>query len=265
MSKKIKKQYLKRVEIGATDSRLFRTIIEQKFVRKNHAEKYIFHGSKSYAVTRIQKLKRYGFLKGVAMLANEPECLLLDKASVKAFRKAKPPAHLAGYTYPKPQNKIETVGYEHDWKTTEVRLIFENLNFCSDWKSEKLLKAGLKGDRKVPDGIFTRWGIGIAVEVELTLKKAKSYRQILGIYDRYSEIKYVLYVCETKKMIDFISDLVRRNYRRPEQAKKEYCFMLFQDLVDFRENAPIWTPFKGNLCLGHLIFGKDFSRGRNSL
>lgn len=260
MGKKTK-QYLRRVEIGARDVRLFRTIIEQKFVKRSHVDKYIFDGSKSYAAYRIQKLKRFGFLKALRVLASEPECLLLDKAGVKAFRNAKAPAHLAGYEYPNPQTWIETAGFEHDWKTTEARLIFENLDFCKDWKSEKLLKAGRKGDRKVPDGIFTRWGIGIAVEVELTPKKARTYRQIFGFYDQRSEIKYVLYVCDNKKILDFVSGLVRRHYQRHELAKKEYCFMLFKDLVDFRENAPIWTPFRGNLWLGHLIFGKDFRRG----
>ena len=266
MDEKKKKQNWKRVEIGARDVRIFRTIVEQKFVRRDHVIQYIFHGSQSYAEIRIRKLKKFDHLTAVGVLVGDPECYLLGKESVKVFSKVKPPGHPADYQYPKPQSSIELASYEHDYKVTVVRLIFENLGLCADWKSEKLLKAGRKGDRKVPDGIFSRRGIGMAVELELTAKKARTYRQIFGFYEQHPQIKYVFYVCGSLGLLKEIMELVKRYYGEKDEKSpaREYCFMLYRDLVDFGENVWIWTPFRGKFQLGHLIFGKSFHGGQHA-
>jgi hypothetical protein len=228
--------------------RVFRTSVEQRFIRKDHVIKYIFASKKEYAEKRLRKLKHFGYLKAVKVLSGHPECFLLDRKGVRALR-AIYPVNLRGQDYPKTQRHIELSNYEHDFKVTEVRLIFENQGLCRDWKSEKWLKCGRKGDRKVPDGLFTRNGIGVAIELELHTKKAKTYHQVFSAYEQNPRIKYIFYVCDNLKRGQHILGLARRFQTREGRASKQYCLVLYQDLVDFREKAWFrgrWTERNSN-------------------
>lgn len=129
---------------------------------------------------------------------------------------------------------------------TQVRLVFENLGFCKDWKSERLLRAGTKGGHKVPDGFFIPNQKGIAVEVELKKpKKASRYREIFEVYDRDPKIGYIFYICGSLRLLTFIRRLVKK-----AQVSKLYCFMLYDDLVKSQEKAMVQ------------INGKEFSLKR---
>ena len=130
---------------------------------------------------------------------------------------------------------IDPGSYEHSWKVTQVRLIFENLGFCENWKSERMLRAGKKGGNKVPDGFFIPNQKGITVEVELNKpKKASRYREIFEIYERDSKIDYVFYVCGSLPLLTYIRRLTKKVY-----VSKTYCFMLFDDLVKSQEKAMV--------------------------
>lgn len=117
---------------------------------------------------------------------------------------------------------------------TQVRLVFENLGFCKNWKSERMLRAGTKGGHKVPDGFFIPNQKGIAVEVELKPKKASSYRKIFEVYENDPKIDYVFYICGSLSLLTFIRRLVKK-----AQVSKGFCFILYDDLVKSQEKAMV--------------------------
>jgi len=235
--KKHRKRNWKYLEVSERDIKFFRSIIEQKFLRRPEVIEYIFEGKKDYAETRIQKLKRFGYVKAVRILVNEPESYLLDKAGVEALRREGYAVGLnwpviSDHNLPSPQKEIELASYHHDVKVTQVRFLFERLGFCQEWRSEKVLKKGRKGERKVPDGFFTRNGKGIAVEVELNGKEVKTYRRIFYAYGQETKIDFVFYVCGDISLMRRIMKLAREAF-----VQKKYCFILFDDLMHFKQEA----------------------------
>ena len=179
--KKYKKQNWKYLDVTERDIRLMKMIVEQKFLTRHHVIENLFDGARSYAKVRIRKLKKFGYLKAVKTLADEPESYLLGKAGIEALREAGCVVGVRGFSAPDAQDSIEIAFYDHDKKVTDVRFLFQKLGMCKDWKSEKVLRAGTKGERKVPDGVFTRNGKGIAIEVELHVKKARTNRKIFEV------------------------------------------------------------------------------------
>jgi hypothetical protein len=236
MSKKCKKRNWKYVEVSERDIKLFKIILEQKFLRRSEVITHIFEGKKDYAETRLQKLKKFDYLRTMQLLVKEPESYLVGLAGIKALREA-------GYSFcrqtpggngrlPDPQDDIELASYRHDVKVTLLRFLFEGLRFCTDWKSEKVLKLGTQGERKVPDGFFTRNKKGIAIEVELKPKKPETYRKIFRIYNQDSKIDYVFYLCGDVA-------LMRKIMRLTDEAcvGSSYCFVLFDELMHFKREA----------------------------
>lgn len=233
MSKNYCKSNWKRVDIEPRDERLIKTIAEEGFVRRDHAIKYIFEGKESYAKIRIRKLKRFGYLKAVSVKAGDPESYLLGPEGIDLVRGFYP-IGLRGWGTPSVLESIDPGSYEHSWKVTEVRLLFENLRFCRDWKSERMLRAGTKGGHKVPDGFFTNNGQGIAMEVELSPKKAETYRTIFRVYDKDPKIHYIFYICDTPDLVWKIMKLSHG------VTLKTYCFTVLSDFLETREYPPFW-------------------------
>ena len=154
---------------------------------------------------------------------------------------------VAGRTFPSPQIKIEPAAYEHDVKVTQVRFLFERLRFCRDWHSEKLLRMGTTGERKVPDGFFTNNGKGIGVEVEISPKKAETYRKIFRVYDQDQKITDIFYICGDDAIFQKIKNLSFGT------TLKNYWFVLFGNLVRFKghtilrshsKNSPLMDFFR---------------------
>jgi len=91
---------------------------------------------------------------------------------------------------------------------------------------------GTQGERKVPDGFFTRNGRGIAIEVEFNLKKAATYRKIFEVYEHDAKTHYILYLCESVRVMQRIMKWAKEGI-----TTKKFCFILYDDLVRDREEA----------------------------
>ncbi len=233
MTRKYSKPNWKKVEIGLRDERLIKTIGDEGFVRRDFVIKYIFEGKESYAKIRIRKLKKFGYLKTVSVREGDPESYLLGQEGIDVVRGFYP-IGLRGWGCPSVLESIDLATYDHSLKVTRVRLIFENLGFCKNWKSERLLRAGTKGGHKVPDGFFIPNEKGIAVEVELTPKKDSTYRKIFEVYDHDSKMDYVLYICGSLSLLTRLRRLIKKM-----DVSKGYCFMLYDELVRSQENAMV--------------------------
>src|SRR3989338_3412225 len=233
MGKKYRKPNWKKVEIKPRDERLIRTVGDEGFVRRDFVIKYIFEGSEIYAKNRIRKLKRFGYLKAISIKVGDPECYVLGPEGIDLVRKFYP-IGIRGWGCPSVLESISLGGYEHSCKVTQARLLLENMKFCKNWKSERMLRAGTKGGHKVPDGFFTPNQKGIAVEVELKGKKTSTYQKIFEVYDNDPKTHYVLYICASLPLLTFIRRLAKKTY-----VSKGYCFMLYDDLVKSRENAVV--------------------------
>jgi hypothetical protein len=184
------------------------------------------------------------YLKAVSVKAGDPESYLLGPEGVDLVRKFYP-IGLRGWGCPSVLESIDFGSYEHSWKVTQARLIFENIGLCTNWKTERMLKAGTKGGHKVPDGFFIRNQKGIAVEVELKCKKASTYQKIFEIYDNDPNTHYVLYICGSLPLLTYIRRLTKKTY-----VSKTYCLTLYDELVRFREKAMVQ------------INGKEFPLGK---
>ncbi len=234
-----RKQNWQYVDLMDRDLLLFKTVLEQKFLTRFHVIHNVFKGMKSYAEIRIRKLKKFDYLKPIHLLVGEPESYLLSERSVQALKEAGYVIGTMGFplefgvTLPEPQEKIELAFYDHDKRVTNVRFLFEALGFCKDWHSEKVLKLGQRGERKVPDGFFTRNGKGIAIEVELTAKKAETYRKIFEVYTREKKIDYIFYICGDLSIRKKIMELSRGKIDKP------ICFTLYDNLIQYREKTNI--------------------------
>ncbi len=227
--KKYKKLNWKYVRINDRDIRLFQLILEQKFLTRPQVIKHVFR-NKRYAKTRIWKLKTFAYLQPVLTLAREPESYLLGRKGVEALR-------MHGYEMgkcdlPKPQQSIEVATYKHDRDVSEVRFLLEKLGFCKDWHSEKMLRLGMTGERKVPDGYFRTKKSGVAVEVEFSDKKTTTYEKIFNIYGKDPRIDYVLYVCGDDSIMELMMRLIKA-----AGLAKPFCCILFEKLMRFREKA----------------------------
>lgn len=251
VKRKYKKQNWKYLVPGMRDIRIFKGILEQKFLRRTEVIQYIFD-NQLYAETRIRKLKKFGYLKSVRTLATEPESYLLDKPGVEALEDAgysislKDPL-IPDRNLPLPQEQIEIAFYLHDTKVTQVRFLFEQLGFCTDWKSEKMLKMGAQGERKVPDGFFTRNGKGIAVEVELNPKKPETYQKIIRLYEKNPGIHYIFYVCGDLALMRKVMKLSKG------ADEKGFCFILCGYLMEQRGEAYFTTQAGGKFKLRALL------------
>jgi hypothetical protein len=237
-SSKYKKPNWKYVEIGGRDRWLFKTIWEQKSLTRDQVMNHVFGDCPSYGEIRIRKLKKFGYLKSIETLAGEPESYLLGLLGVEELRKSFP-AGIRGWGCADVQDDIEIAAYKHDKMVTNVRFLFQDLKLCTDWKSEKILKAGVRGERKTPDGFFTRNGKGIAVELERRDKKPATYRKIIEGYENDSKTHYVFYVCERLEDMQLIMKIATK------AGSKKLCFVLYKNLMELRGEVQIWT------CKGH--------------
>lgn len=225
INKKSKKQNWQYVEIGERDLLLFKIILIQKFLKRDLAIRWIFNGNESYAAVRLRKLKKFGYLKGVQILVGQPESYLLASKGVEALRRVGYPVGAENSGLPAPQNFIELATYEHDFKMAEAMFLFKTLGFFKDWKSEKMLRMGTQGERKVPDGFFTRNGRGIAIELELHSKKSETYRKIFQVYADDPKVHYIFYLCGSLALMQKIMKLTE------EYSRKVYCFALYEDFI----------------------------------
>src|SRR3989338_5607422 len=66
--RKYRKPHWKYVELRERDIRLFKLILEQKFLRRREVMDYVFDGMKSYAEFRIRKLKNFEYIKAIQVL-----------------------------------------------------------------------------------------------------------------------------------------------------------------------------------------------------
>jgi len=233
MTRKYCKPNWKKVEIGTRDERLIKTVGDEGFVRRDFVIKYIFEGKESYAKIRIRKLKKFGYLKAISIKVGDPESYLLGPEGVGIVRKFYP-IGVRGWGCPSVQDSIDLGSYEHSCKVTQARLLLENMKFCRNWESERMLRAGTKGGHKVPDGFFIPNQKGIAVEVELRPKKTSTYEKIFAVYENDPKTHYILYICGSLPLLTRIKRLIKKAY-----VSKGYCFLLYNDLVRSRENAVV--------------------------
>lgn len=247
--KKNRKTNWKYVEPAERDFRLFETIHLQGFIRREHAIEYIFRGNKSYAIRRIWKLKTFGYLKAIKMKDGHSESYVLGQDGVEALR-GKYPEGIGGCRIPDARVFIDPGAYEHDWTVTQVRFFLEGIGF-GGWKSEKELKASCNRHRKVPDGFVNCAFGGVAIEVEINRKKARTYHKIFNAYFRDQGVQYVLYFCKNVSLMRFILKCARDCERGwLDQSSKKYpkaiMCVLLAEIRTHKENAIIHTN-RGNL------------------
>ena len=112
---------------------------------------------------------------------------------------------------------------EHDYKLIALRLLLEKIGVARDWmpeheiRSHMFKKYGLREikNKIIPDGFI---GIevngkmeSVALELELTLKNKKRYRNIIGHYQNKENLYAVWYIVPTSSMIKSIKETWKKH------------------------------------------------------
>lgn len=226
------------LQIQDRDIRLFRLILEQKFLTRPQIVEHIYERHQSAAAARLQKLVRARYLRAKRVFVSEPQSYLLGAVGVEALKAAGYAVGVVqgfpvtyGVNLPKPQPEIEVSNYEHDKKVTNIRFLWEGTGLARDWQSEKFLKMGRRRDRKVPDGFFTVAERGIAIEVELKAKSSDRYRKIIDAYLYDSRVYCVFYICKEAKILRKICRLVQKMATMTTVPQKPFFFTTYDELA----------------------------------
>ena len=115
----------------------------------------------------------------------------------------------------------------HDRRLTDIRILFDQMNY-SHWQSERCLnQRGMKKLR--PDAILSIGQRKIAIELELTNKGCAHYLKRFKCYEEHPAIDAVLYVVSTPPFRDKLIRICK-NY-------PNVYFTVLNHATDYKENA----------------------------
>ncbi|MBI3552713.1 MAG: hypothetical protein HY077_09345 [Elusimicrobia bacterium] len=135
---------------------------------------------------RLRKLRFFGLIRPQRVYTEARQVYLLERG---------------GYTYLEKMGRSLELGYlpeidlrvfEHDKAVTDLRLALEEAG-AEAWRSERELRRDRPGHR-VPDAIFTKAGVTVALEFENADKGAERYRAIFLDHLERPSADHILYV-----------------------------------------------------------------------
>ena len=194
------------------DEALIKRIAELGMLSTNQISELFFAGvTNTTVLRRLRILEASQFLRRVVGLDTK-ECLWIVTASG---------AQLVNVKIVKTKWSKHMI--EHDHKLIGLRLLLEKAGVARDWmpeheiRSHMFKKYGLREikNKIIPDGFI---GIevngkmeSVALELELTLKNKKRYRNIIGHYQNKENLYAVWYIAPTSSMIKSIKETWKKH------------------------------------------------------
>lgn len=209
---KEKKKYYprayKRLILQNRDIGVMQYCLEQKFVTVEQVAKRFFRAKREAkyplhtAYRRMLILQKFGMVKLVCWNSSGGRAMQTTKLGEQELKSEglEPPSVC----------EINPATAEHDRRVTDVRIIFEQLNLSSSWRSDRYLKSGRGSSRRVPDAVFDlKNGQRVSLEVEIAQKAKERYRDIFDNYrgKQFGNIEIVFYVCNTMTQLKSLAEM----------------------------------------------------------
>jgi Replication-relaxation len=193
--------------VTSRDERLLHDCYDHVFLTVSQIQERYFHGrTKSAAHNRLTRLRRAGLLKSIQvstiLYQREPKNIgVVYQVTRKgiAFLKQR---------YPQEDFRDETLNFTtstlaHDVLLTEVTTALRH-RFPGKVIIRGVLSKTTLGSKRIPDALVCdhRKRVEVAVELELTIKSARRYREIILQYQLDSNCPNVLYVVPGKTLFE---------------------------------------------------------------
>jgi hypothetical protein len=193
--------------VTSRDERLLHDCYDHVFLTVSQIRERYFHGrTKSAAHNRLARLRRAGLLRsiqvGTILYQREPKNIgVVYQVTRKgvAFLKQR---------YPQEDFRDEALNFTtstlaHDVLLTEVTTALLH-RFPGKVIIRGVLSKTTMGARRIPDALICdqRERVEVAVELELTIKSVKRYREIVLHYQLDSHYPKVLYVVPGKTLLE---------------------------------------------------------------
>lgn len=208
--------------------------------------------SKSVVHNRMTELERAGFIERVRVgrILHHLEAreigvvFCLTRKALKWLQLKFPNEHFRLEPIP-----INTTTLYHDLLLSDVLLALEKRFLGSRFVNGKLIAADSLANGRLPDAV-AEWPDGkniLAVELELTAKSEKRYRQIIMQYRLHSRAAGVLYVTATKGIQEKIEGIIAHKkvegLAKPSTGK--FYFSNLKDLLTRPLEAKISNGTEG--------------------
>jgi len=220
------------------DYLILRFVHEQKFGMKDHLGKLLWpeKPESSAVYRRLAELRKFRLVQSLRNPIGGQPVWQLDVEGHRYLREERSRRAAKGIDdynsdLPLLANGLDLKNFNHDAVVSEVRVFAERR--AGVWISERSLMRQNAQDRDkrkwkhIPDAWFcTKSKFEIALEVELTPKRARRYDKI---FDEYNfPVTLVWFICQTEKL----AELIR------ERSRKAYNHSVYTTLLaDFRENG----------------------------
>lgn len=220
------------------DEALIKKIAELGMLSTNQISELFFEGvANTTVLRRLRILEASQLLRRVVGLDTK-ECLWIVTASGAQMAKVEIV-----------KTKWSKHMIEHDHKLIALRLLLESVGVARAWmpeheiRSHMFKKYGLREikNKIIPDGFI---GIevngkmeSVALELELTLKNKKRYRNIIGHYQNKENLYAVWYIVPTSSMIKSIKETWKKHTSGYSDVK-----VYFSSLHELMKN-----PLEANL------------------
>ena len=236
--------------LQARDYEIMRFILEQKFcsleaiyfrffdIRKSQTESL----PKNLWTTRqrLSKLRHLALIKTEKVLSSGKAHFLITPFGHSILT-----AHVKDLILIKPAKQIDFSLYEHDSRVTMIRSLTEIKGKCTQWYSEKWLKAGsILIDKKYkyhfakdlrPDAFFINSKFEkIALELEVSRKARSRIEEKIRIYDelleeytqrdgnRFKVLDKVWFVATKPVVLRFLQKMIEAKSRSPLCYRVDY-------------------------------------------
>jgi hypothetical protein len=198
--------------ITKRDEALIKRIAELGMLSTTQINEFFFKGvAKTTVLRRLRILEDANFL-GRALWPYTKECLwIVTESAAKRVKvdivKTKWSKHMI----------------EHDYKLIALRLLLESVGVARGWMPEHVIRShmfkkyGLRDikNKTIPDGFI---GIevngkmeSVALELELTSKNKKRYRNIISHYQNKPNLFAVWYIVQSKSMLKSLREIWKKH------------------------------------------------------
>lgn len=237
----------KNVQITERDYKIMQFLFEHKVATRDQIGKYFFSGSSKQCVnSRLNKLLCCGLIQRVLIQSGAKITFGYSLEQKGLFTmKAKSPYDITGKSIKSECNLHDTTLVEIRRRITTISTVIdyytENvLQTCNEFKEDEKLLPFIKLNSDAVISLETKIGIvHLAIEYDSSRKSKERYKKKIEEYYQQYKIQGILYICESKYILNCIHKV------EPEIAKRHQSdFKMYYSLLDNVLNSSDEIIFK---------------------
>ncbi|MFW6009477.1 MAG: hypothetical protein ACOCP8_09465 [archaeon] len=244
------------LRITVNDLILFKYLLEEKYIHIDLVKKYI---GKNYEASsyrrRLSGLKKSGYIKYVKDFGSHKNFIFPTKKTEIMYEakknELKNEVKMRGNTllkYSEVNNnkildKYNLSTHHKNIRLTQLRFFLEKIG-VDYWRRSSMY---YNKYAKNPDAIFELWNKTYAVELELSKKNYKEYKNEFIAYEKVKKIEFdkIIYIPLSENNFDYIFDIIKNKFiyeLSDTYWKKRYWMIKFDDLKN--NNFMIYYPLE---------------------